>query len=228
MSKHGLAAGHANPDAEVNLGIIITPMLDMAFQLLAFFVMIFRPPSYEAQININLLPPEKLVVKGKAPPKNPADPPPSAEPDPAVRDLVMVIVKSYDKELEEGKNPDARVKAGKTKDGMPLKILIKTPESPEAKEVAGEGDPIEKGFEKFLIYLKDIKKTMPVLPAAPGKQKQDAVKTEIKLMLDGGLKYRYVVQIWDICQVAGFKGVGFIAPTDLPSTGAPSFKNPIE
>ena len=31
----------------VNLGLIITPMLDMAFQLMAFFIMTFQPLSEE-------------------------------------------------------------------------------------------------------------------------------------------------------------------------------------
>ena len=35
----------------VNLGIIITPFLDMSFQLLAFFVMIYHPSALEGHID---------------------------------------------------------------------------------------------------------------------------------------------------------------------------------
>jgi biopolymer transport protein ExbD len=40
----------------VDLGIIITPMLDMAFQLLAFFIITFHPATSEAAIDGTLLP----------------------------------------------------------------------------------------------------------------------------------------------------------------------------
>jgi biopolymer transport protein ExbD len=51
----------------VELALPITPMLDMTFQLLAFFVMTFKPPINEGQIPMRL----------------PAvDPPPNAQPTP--------------------------------------------------------------------------------------------------------------------------------------------------
>ena len=40
----------------VDLGIIITPMLDMAFQLLAFFIMTYHPPAREAEVDGTLKP----------------------------------------------------------------------------------------------------------------------------------------------------------------------------
>ena len=40
----------------VDLAIIITPMLDMAFQLLAFFIMTYHPPAREAAIDGTLKP----------------------------------------------------------------------------------------------------------------------------------------------------------------------------
>lgn len=39
---------------DVQVDLPITPMLDMAFQLMAFFILTFRPPSNEEQIVINL------------------------------------------------------------------------------------------------------------------------------------------------------------------------------
>ena len=44
------------PDGGVDLGIIITPMLDMAFQLLAFFIMTYQPSPSEAALDGSLLP----------------------------------------------------------------------------------------------------------------------------------------------------------------------------
>jgi len=37
-----------------NLGLIVTPMLDMAFQLLAFFVLTFQAPSAETHLDLDL------------------------------------------------------------------------------------------------------------------------------------------------------------------------------
>ena len=49
---------HAETGEEgVNLGIIITPMLDMAFQVLAFFIMTYHPSALEGHFDINMLPP---------------------------------------------------------------------------------------------------------------------------------------------------------------------------
>src|SRR5262249_12270483 len=39
---------------DLELGIVITPMLDMAFQLLAFFVMTFNPSALEGAMDLNL------------------------------------------------------------------------------------------------------------------------------------------------------------------------------
>ncbi len=214
MSKKAYARGHDDPDREVNLGIIITPMLDMSFQLLAFFVMIYQVPAFEGHIDGKLLPPEKVAVKGP-PSTKPKDNPLSGDVDPSVKDAVLLVVKSYDPAREAGKNPDAREQAGKNKEGMPLTIFVKTPEATDTKEIAGEADSIERGWEKMFASLKDIQKTLA--PLGKGK-------TVIKLMPDGGLKHRYVVKAWDICKAAGFDSVGFVPPPDLPTSGGSSFK----
>jgi biopolymer transport protein ExbD len=42
------------PDLEVNLAAMVTPMLDMSFQLLSFFVITYRPMPTEGQLSINM------------------------------------------------------------------------------------------------------------------------------------------------------------------------------
>src|SRR4051794_9418616 len=99
----------ADPGLGVNLSLIITPMLDMAFQLMAFFIMTFQPLSEERNIVGRLLPPQKeeqlkkktVPVKGKEKPKE-GDPLPTPEEpkdkelgekdDPLPKDVVRVIV----------------------------------------------------------------------------------------------------------------------------------------
>ena len=49
---------HAQSDVELNLAA----MLDMAFQLLTFFILTFRPAPIEGQISLRLPPPQAVVV----------------------------------------------------------------------------------------------------------------------------------------------------------------------
>src|SRR5260370_34109948 len=50
-------------DVQLNLAA----MLDMAFQLLAFFILTFRPAPVEGQINLNLPPPVPIAKPGDPP-----------------------------------------------------------------------------------------------------------------------------------------------------------------
>jgi biopolymer transport protein ExbD len=52
-SRHLLATDQVEPD------LPITPMLDMSFQLLAFFIMTFKPGPTEAQIAMTFPPPSE-------------------------------------------------------------------------------------------------------------------------------------------------------------------------
>ena len=49
-------------DVELN----VTAMLDMAFQLLTFFILTFRPPPVEGQVNLRMPPPQLVVVQKDA------------------------------------------------------------------------------------------------------------------------------------------------------------------
>ena len=50
--------------------IPITPMLDMAFQLLTFFILTYRPAPAEGQFSMNLLPAQPATVISKEAPKD--------------------------------------------------------------------------------------------------------------------------------------------------------------
>ena len=52
----------------------ITPMLDMAFQLLTFFVLTYKPAPSEGQFIMNLLPPQPATsITAEAPSDKPSD-----------------------------------------------------------------------------------------------------------------------------------------------------------
>src|SRR5438132_4181412 len=80
----------------VNLGLIITPMLDMSFQILAFFIMTYHPSAMEGHIAGSLAPPE--ITATKAPQMQQMDIiPPSVPEDmllPEVQEALTVIVKT--------------------------------------------------------------------------------------------------------------------------------------
>jgi biopolymer transport protein ExbD len=58
----------------MEIEIPITPMLDMAFQLLTFFILTYRPAPSEGQFSMNLLPPQNAIEVNKEQPKPDAQP----------------------------------------------------------------------------------------------------------------------------------------------------------
>ena len=64
-------------------------MLDMAFQLLTFFILTFRPPPLEGQLRMTLPPPQPIAHVGPQEPKPGADP--SKGQVPGVETLLITI-----------------------------------------------------------------------------------------------------------------------------------------
>ncbi len=58
----------------LEIEIPITPMLDMAFQLLTFFILTYRPAPTEGQFSMNLLPAQQATEITKEQPKENATP----------------------------------------------------------------------------------------------------------------------------------------------------------
>src|SRR5687767_5269395 len=62
MHRHRRRKHRSQGDVELNLAA----MLDMAFQLLTFFILTFRPSPVEGQISLRLPPPEAISnVRGQ-------------------------------------------------------------------------------------------------------------------------------------------------------------------
>jgi biopolymer transport protein ExbD len=75
----------------------IAPMLDMAFQLLTFFVLTYRPAPVEGQFVMSLLPPPPATAMAAAPATN--QPAASSELPVAIRTLPMILKASDDGRL---------------------------------------------------------------------------------------------------------------------------------
>lgn len=174
----------------VQLGMIITPFLDMSFQLLAFFIMTYHPSALEGHIDGNLLPPTLLATKGPKSAENmPSELPPIDE-EPPLQDVLLVVVKSADKT----QNIQGRA------DGEPSQILLKKPESADRVTIADTDVTLAQGLKKLTAELKKVLDE-------PG-----ASKTNIKIEADGTLKHRYLMQVYDACKIAGYQNISFVAP----------------
>ena len=71
----------------------VTPMLDMAFQLLAFFVLTFQAPSAETHLDLHL-PASPMALPGA--PRGDAEPPPARRVDTDLENDLFVRVESDD------------------------------------------------------------------------------------------------------------------------------------
>ena len=188
MSLH---SRHNDPGSMgVNLGLIVTPMLDMSFQILSFFIMTYHPSALEAHVNGKLVPPSKPLIHGKEKNIPTDDLIPDADPD--LEATLQVFVKAIPKGGEERTR----------KDGQPAQIYVKKPEDVEmGPPIADTDEPLDVSLKKLKTYLKGV------LAGAP-----PAMKGNIRLECQGDMKHGYVMEIYDICKAAGFQNVAFVAP----------------
>src|SRR5579864_5826574 len=160
----------------VNLGIIITPMLDMAFQVLAFFIMTYHPSALEGHFDVKMLPPEKVAAKGKE--DTSKDPPTDAPPE--LTDVLLVQVKAVGKGQQEGTRTE----------GDPSRIELKRPEDTNPETIADLGADIsyEDGLKKLGAELKKF------------LEDPSHTKANIKIAPDPELKQRYTLALYDACK----------------------------
>ncbi len=215
----GATPDHENK--EVNLGIIITPMLDMAFQLLAFFVMTYHPSALEGHIMGELLPPETEDYVDKKKEKQGAGAlttRKAAEEELSGDDDIIKVSDEIKLRViahQEG-TPSQHMKPG-----MPYQIKLKTPAASGYETVCDftdpEIDPNKSNDSKYVAqkvdqYIKrglvDLLERMVVLRKEVGE-----AKANVKLHPDGNLKHYYFVSIYDSCKKSGFKKVNFVAPS---------------
>jgi biopolymer transport protein ExbD len=204
----------------VNLGIIITPMLDMAFQVLAFFIMTYHPSALEGHFDIKMLPPEKVAAKGKE--DTSKDPPIDMPPE--LTDVLLVSVKAVGKGQSEGTRAE----------GDPSRIELKRPEDTNPEIVS---DLNTEAVRKLTPELKDFLEDVPMNPKLKEQLKgmynialfQEGLdklsgelkkfledpshtKANIKISPDPDLKQKYTLGLYDACKLAGFQNIQFVAP----------------
>jgi biopolymer transport protein ExbD len=222
----------------VNLALFITPMLDMAFQLMAFFLVTFHPIR-EGSIRGELLPPTEVAGKG-AGPADPERQKINAEPKPS--DIWAVVLKAMDRN-ELGKlDPKEVEKLVTEKDkldwakrgeaglpewykGRPKEIYIRAPGAPLTDKAwsweylsspAPWPDPNLKpkaGEDPDPKTRAGLEKL--TLELEKIKKDLGGVKAHIELEGDSEISYGYIIRVHDLCKTAGFKQVEFRGPSDF-------------
>jgi biopolymer transport protein ExbD len=176
----------------VDLGIIITPMLDMAFQLLAFFIMTYHPPAREAAVDGTLLPPAVIQGGGKKDPKTPVDP--------VIKTKLRIIVKAvpFRKGADQPLAP-----------GQPESILLERPPF-QIKPVALVKTPGAKAGDPPAEWDAALK----ALAAELAASLNDPLTKDMELSIDADrpLRYGYVIAVREVAEASGYKKIGFNAP----------------
>lgn len=186
MPRHS----HFDSGGGVNLALIITPFLDVAFQLLAFFIMTYHPSHFEEHIDGNLLPPSDVGMKSKDPTK--VDDLPVTDDVPLLQDVIAVQVKTV-------------IPGGvQSINGEPRLVLIKRPEAPTATRISEKEDTWEQAKGKLKEALTKMAKEAGGDAAA--------FKANIKLEGDADLKHKYMMEAYDVCRLSGYQKVSFVAP----------------
>jgi biopolymer transport protein ExbD len=180
---------------EINLGSIITPMLDMAFQLLVFFIVTYHPSALEGHVDGNLLPPTKVATKG---PKSVVLDELPIDSEPLLTDVLMVQIKAVHKGQTEVTQDQKEIRT----EGQPSRLLIKKPEGIDFDQIAANEGPFKDGLKRLKVELeKFIKDT--------------GAKANIKIEADGELMHQYTMEVFDLCKIVGFQNVSLVAPADI-------------
>lgn len=199
--KHRLSDGGS---VGVQLGLIITPMLDMSFQILAFFIMTYHPSALEGHIPGSLVPPENFAKKSKdnnpAVPQDPVLSVPEDELLPELQESITVRIKSVGKGQEQGMLVE----------GAPAQLFLKTAQETNDQMIydlitSTAKDPIKDAMGTLDSRLKEMLK------------KGTTNKANLKIAADGDTRQQYIMAVYDTCKKAGFDKLHFVPPPVLNS-----------
>jgi biopolymer transport protein ExbD len=176
-----VAVARKKDHSPLEVDLPITPMLDMAFQMLVFFILTYTPAALETHIDADLRPAKPAVAKAAdSEPKddqedkdNPADENPDAE-----ESLTVFVEALSEKDRVE---PDAV--------GSPKRIYVQTPESDKKRLVCSQDDSLDQGLKKLEAVLVKFLRTS-----------ENAESTVVDIYADGKLKFDYLIRVQDVCK----------------------------
>ncbi len=186
-----------------NLGLIITPMLDMSFQILAFFIMTYHPSALEGHIAGTLAPPEQHKTKGEKNDVNPLEDPLSVpEEDLLPNEALQVKIKAVVRGQEIGSRLE----------GQPSQLYIKQVADAQPVMLADTDVDFDVALKRLEQKLKEIVKESPPLNA--GEKNNLSVKIEG----DTDLRQQYIMAVYDACKRGGFGKLHLVPPPVLKTT----------
>jgi biopolymer transport protein ExbD len=173
----------------------ITPMLDMAFQLLAFFIMTYNPTDLEGQLDLALPSEAEKAAHKEADVKKESKADKEIEPE-FPSDLTITV-----RALQEGPyagNVSAIFVRNISGTETPIAEVRKAVDSKRRLEDAQEAALLN-GLD---AYLKTAKETV-------------SNKEAVKVQAASRLKVRNVLRIMDVCRRNGFSKISFLPPEDF-------------
>jgi len=178
MRKRNHKPGGTAADEFSSTAVFITPMLDMAFQLLTFFVFTYNPTPMESRFTIGLA---KGNISGGSSTEKPRDKPKvSPHRETHIKPLVMIV---------------AKAKEDRTLDSLDL--VVGDTSKPIRRAFFDEKVPLEDTLKKLDEELRATRKSLPsenriVIQSTPrlkwdiGMKLMDACRAPIELKTEDG------------------------------------------
>ena len=179
----------------------ITPMLDMAFQLLAFFILTYHPSALEGQIRL------ALPAAGQAKAKSVLDIDPTTISDPDAEppsELTIVIKGRHATRAESA--PDFYVVESLQGASPSLKTLTDL-----SDYLRRQVDRLKKERAPEITELR----ARAVAGTLTGDERTHLAQLKqfaVKIRPEGQMKFAFVVDVMDACAQLGFNEIGFAAP----------------
>lgn len=233
MRRHNHSGGGGGG---VNLALIVTPMLDMSFQLLAFFIAVYSPNAAEQFIGGELGRTKSVPTESRSGPK--IDKGEKKDVTPTVGDAPPELEQQYTVFVtaQHPREKGGAVKFVDSKEGVrAMFVQIKSPANVLDREDAKNAEKIldlpppvldrakdvankKEAFGKVQLALEDLYKeaTGKTKAEAKADKKEDpsVIKTKIRIEADRNIQFDYVIQVYAAAKRAGFDDVTFTTPLD--------------
>jgi biopolymer transport protein ExbD len=184
-------------------------MLDMAFQLLAFFIIMYRPSALEGQIALSL----PAAGEAKAATEMDVDPNTLSDTDVEPPADLTVVVKTRQGADKGVGSPSSFMVESLQGSSTPMKDLK------ELSEYLQRDMGRLKGERDDEIHQLQARAKEGALKADERKRLRQLETFPIKLNCDSQLRYEFVAEVMDACSRAGFNSVAFAPPPDLATPG---------
>jgi len=181
---------HRGSEPAGDVVLPITPMLDMAFQLLTFFIFTFKPTTMEGQMALSLPDQE---VRADPNPDPTAKPNPNQVPTPKLELLVLVKPHALGGE-------------------SPITVEAESVRTPIADLTALKAH-LKEVFDRKKAAIEVEVSALPDGEQA-ARRKELVAELGVKVQPVSAVKWGQVVEVMDLARSVGFTSVSFAKPPD--------------